>query len=180
MIYCEYNKYFAKIRQENRVVSIPILKNTCIHCKYNNECHMTKLHNTRKNNEFLITNFLELRDYIKECLNEYGRIEKDIEAGLYDESYTYRFIKLNEVPNKAEAVIHKTDECGEVDQCTVEEYLTLYPNESTKKRLVGIHKVKEVSDVCYGLNKVELEKDLEYINNQLKYYNKNNKINTKE
>ena len=51
-----------------------------------------------------------------------------------------------------------------------------YPEEADNRKLVGVHKVEEVDDVCYGLNIQELESDLEYINEELSRLNINNRI----
>ena len=176
MIYCNYDFHFKKVKQKNRIISIPILKNTCINCKHKEECNITKMKPIRQNNELLLESFYQLKDYIEECILEYKRVEYEIENGVYSETYTHKVMVLDDVPNKKESVTYKTDPYGVTDQYTVYEYLIKYPQDRYVKKLVGIHKVKEVSDVLYGLNIKELESDLEYINQEISRLNEKNKI----
>ena len=175
MIYCEYNFHFEKIRQNNRILSVPILKNTCINCKFKEECHIPKFNSIKKNNEFLIDNLLQLKEYIEECIIEYNRLDSEIKDGKYQDAYTFDLIMLDDVPNKDESIVHKADEYGVLNQYTVNEYLELYPQDIHKKKLVGIHKVKTVSDIVVGLNKQELEEDLKWVNEELRILNQANK-----
>ena len=174
MIECNYNRYFQKIRSNNRVYSVPVLKNTCINCKNKKECNLHRFTNPRRNNEILIRNLLELKDYIKESLFIARNIQKDIDNGLYSDSYTFKVVKLSDAPLKG--VIYKNEDVGYTVEYTVEEYLEEYPEEADNRKLVGVHKVEEVDDVCYGLNIQELESDLEYINEELSRLNINNRI----
>ena len=174
MIECNYNKYFKKVRSNNRVYSVPVLKDTCINCKNKKECGLHRFSNPRKNNEILIQNLLGLKDYIKESLFIARNIQKDIDKGLYSDSYTFKLVKLGDAPLKG--VVYKNEGLGYTVEYTVEEYLEQYPEEADDKKLVGVHKVEEVEDVCYGLNIQELESDLEYINQELSRLNVNNRI----
>lgn len=174
MIECNYNKYFKRIKSDNRILSVPILKDTCINCKHKDECKLHRFNNPKKNNEVLVQNLLQIKDYILESIREFKSIKKDIDDGLYENTYTFKVIQLKDAPLKG--VVYRTEEFGHTIEYSVEEYLENFPEEGDKRKLVGVHKVEEPSDVCYGLNIRELETDLEYINNELRRLNENNKI----
>lgn len=174
MIYCEYDKHFMKIKEGNRIKSIPVLKNTCIECKYKMECSINKSNNPRRNNEIIIQNLLLLKDNIKDEIKEYYRIKDDIGKGLYSDSYVFDLKRLDEV--SFDSVVYEKDEDNLLIEYTVKEYLEKYPHHIHKTKLVGYKKVEKVSDVIYGLNIVELESDLEYVNEQLRYYNRKNGV----
>ena len=176
MIYCEYNNVFEKIRDGNRIKSVPILKHTCINCDYKHFCPITKTNVKRNNNEYLIKNLLVLKDKIKEDIKEYYRIQQEIDDGLYSDSYKFDLIRLDEVRNKENSVVYEVDDDGLTVEYTVKEYLNKYPHHHNKKKLVGYKKVEKVSDVVYGLNIRELENDLEYVNEELRVLNKKNGV----
>lgn len=130
--------------------------------------------NPKKNNELIIQNLLEVKDFITESLKEARNIQKDIDDGGYEEAYSFRFMKLDEAPE--DSVIIEVEGFGNPIQYSYDEYLAKYPHMLTRKKLVGIPNIKSSEDVCYGLNIKELESDLEYINEELRRYNANNKM----
>lgn len=176
MIYCEYNKVFEKIRDKDRIKSVPVLKNTCLNCNYKSFCPITKTNNHRNNNEYLVKNLLFLKDNIKENIREYYRIDNDIKNGLYKDSYKFDLIKLGEVEDKLNSVVYDSTSEGLLIEYSVEEFLNKQPHLVDKKKLVGYKKVTEVSDVVYGLDIRELEEDLDYVNEELRRLNKDNGV----
>ena len=102
-------------------------------------------------------------------------LDVEIKDGKYQDAYTFDLVMLDDVSNKDESIVHKADEYGVLNQYTVNEYLELYPQDIHKKKLVGIHKVKTVSDIVVGLNKQELEEDLKWVNEELIILNQANK-----
>lgn len=173
MIYCDYDEHFQKIRTNNRIISIPIFKNTCVNCEFKKECGLHKFNNPRKNNELIIDNLLDVKYFLKESKKEAIQIQKDIDDGYYSDTYSYKLMSLNEAP--LDGVVFEV-KGFDTTMYSVDEYLKLYPNDIDKRKLVGVKGIDKPSDVCVGLDIEELESDLEYIDDELRKYNVKNKV----
>lgn len=161
---CNYNIYFRKHRKGNRIISVPILKNTCSECDYKYDCKISIFNKRIREDELdksLRKDLVQYRNYLKEGIGQYKSIENDIRNGKYDDKYVCELTKLSEAPDSA-MIMDGTE------KVTVKEYLERHPTHKHRNRILGMKRVEKVSDVVYGLNLNEMLEDLEYVENELK------------
>lgn len=160
---CAYNIYFKNHRKGHRIISVPILKNTCSCCENKEDCKLSIFNKKVKQDDLdreLKYDLVQYRKYLEECMDEYKNIESDIRKGKYDDKYVCELVKLSEAPLNA-MVMDGTE------KITVEKYLERHPNHINKMRVLGVRKVEKVCDVVRGLDKKEILEDLKYVKNQL-------------
>ena len=160
---CDYNIYFRNHRKGNRIISVPILKNTCSKCENRENCRISKYNNNINQDDLdreLRQDLIQYYKYLKESIKQYKDIESDIKKGKYKDKYICELTKLSEAPLSAMVM-------DETERITVEEYLQRYPDHINKMRILGMRKVEKVSDVAYGLNLEDLKEDLEYVKGEL-------------
>lgn len=164
MMECNYNIHFRKHRKGNRIISVPILKNTCSECDYKYECRISIFNTNIRQDELdesLRNDLVQYRNYLREGITQYKTIENDIKNGKYDGKYVCELTKLSEAPLSSMII-------DDGEKITVEEYLKRHPTHKHRNRILGMKKVEKVSDVVYGLNLNELLEDLEYVEEALK------------
>lgn len=160
---CAYNIYFRNHRKGNRIISVPILKNTCSKCEDRENCRISRFNKNIKQDDLdreLRQDLIQYYKYLKESIDQYKDIESDIKKGKYKDKYICELTKLSEAPLSAMVM-------DETDKITVEEYLQRHPDHKDKMRILGMRKIEKVSDVAYGLNIEELKEDLEYVKREL-------------
>ena len=170
---CSYNIYFRNHRKGHRIISVPILKDTCSCCEDREYCKVSIFNNNIKQDDLdkeLKYDLKQYERYLQKCMDLYKQIEGDILKGKYVDKYKCELLRLSDAPPTA--IIYDVNlensygkKCGKI---TVKEYLEKYPDECDKKRIVGVKKISKVSDVVYGLNKGEIEDDLKYVREALK------------
>ena len=161
---CAYNIYFRNHRKGNRIISVPILKNTCSKCEDRENCRISRFNKNIKQDDLdreLRGDLIQYRDYLKDSIKQYKDIERDILNGKYENRYLCELMRLSEAPLSA-MVMDGTD------KITVKEYLERHPNDKDRMRILGVRKVEKVSDVAYNLNLNELIEDLEYVEDELR------------
>lgn len=160
---CAYNIYFRNHRKGNRIISVPILKNTCSCCENKDNCRVSRFNKNIIQDDLdkeLRHDLIQYYRYLEESINQYKNIERDIQKGKYDDKYICKLTKLSEAPLSA-MVMDGTE------KISVEEYLQRHPDHKNRMRVLGMRKVEKVSDVVYGLNIDELLEDLEYTKREL-------------
>lgn len=160
---CSYNIYFRNHRKGHRIISVPIMKNTCSCCDDKYTCRLSRFNKNIQQDELdkeLRHDLIQYYKYLEESIKQYKDIERDISKGKYANKYVCELTKLSEAPLSA-MVMDNTE------KITVEEYLKRHPDHKDRMRVLGIRKVENVSDVQYGLNIDELMEDLEYTKREL-------------
>ena len=161
---CAYNIYFKNHRKGHRIISVPILKNTCSCCEQKDNCKISIFNKNVLQDDLdkeLKQDLIQYYRYLHDSLNQYKNIENDIRKGKYDNKYICELCKLSEAPLTAMVM-------DNAEKITVEEYLKKHPNHLNRMRVLGMRKVEKVSDVVNGLDKEELLEDIEYVEEMLK------------
>lgn len=160
---CAYNIYFRNHRVGHRIMSVPILKDTCSCCEDRFNCKISIYNKNVQQDELdkaLKVDLLNYKKYLEESIRQYKDIEKDIRNGKYAHKWQTELLRLSDAPDNA--IVN----CG-TEKMTVKEYLEMFPSECDTKRIVGIKPIEKVSDVVYGLNINDLLEDLEYTKKEL-------------
>lgn len=161
---CAYNIYFKNHRKGHRIISVPILKNTCSCCEQKDNCKISIFNKNVKQDDLdneLRKDLIQYYKYLHDCLNQYKSIEEDIRKGKYADKYRCELVRLSEAPLDA-MVMNNTK------KITVKQYLERHPDHINKMRILGMKKIEKVCDVVNGLNKEELLEDIEYVEEMLK------------